>query len=107
MFRSYRTVRLNAPVQWVFQYLSHCDTFMTLMPTDSSFEYTDVGPKPSGGFYYNMYYSFLRMKVLSLSETVRMVPNLEIVIETRGPLSGLAYWQIEPDGAGCKLTVRF
>lgn len=107
MFRSYRTIRVNAPVEWVFQFLYHPETFMTLLPHDASFEYTDVGAKPAGGFYYNMYYSFLRMKVLSVSETLRIVPNQEIVIETKGPLSGLAYWQMEPDGNGTKLTIRF
>lgn len=101
-----RTLRLNSPAQWVYQYLSHHETFINLLPHETSFAYTDVGAKRSGGFYYNMTYSFMRMKMITINETSILTPNQQIVIETRGSLSGLTYFTLDAEDSGTRLTVR-
>jgi uncharacterized protein YndB with AHSA1/START domain len=98
-----KSIRIGAPVDQVFAYLSEPANQVEIWP--SIIEVTDVKRLPDGGYTHDWVYKMAGVRLRGFTQTLEFVPNQRFVEQTKGGLESVLTWTFEPDNGGTRLTV--
>ncbi len=98
---------LSMPVEEVYAFIIVAENMLSLLPNDPALTYSGVETKPDGGYRYEVIYNLFRMKIVTISETVELIPNEKLVIESEGQINGQTIWTLTPDENGTRVTISY
>jgi uncharacterized protein YndB with AHSA1/START domain len=98
-----KSIKINAPVEKVFEYASKPEILPEIWP--SLVEVKNVKDLPNGGHSNDWVYKMAGMRFNGFSEDVEVVPNERTVSRTTGGIDSTITWEYQPVDDGTKLTV--
>ena len=107
MARIEKEVKVNAPVEKVFSYLSEPYNLLEFWP--SLIEIKDIQTLSSGGYSARWVYKMAGMRFEGTGEYTQIIPNQWIIIETTGGVSSTITWTFRslPKGTRVHLTIEY
>ena len=97
-----KTIRINAPVEKIFSYISDPTNLPEFWP--SLVETSDVQTLPNGGHSNRWVYKMAGMRFEGTSEDVECVQNQRLVSKTKGGVESTQTWAFHPETGGTKVT---
>jgi len=98
---------LSVPVEDVYTFITGAENMLSLLPKDAALTYTGVEAKPDGGYRYEVVYNLFRMKIITVSETIEMIPNQKLVIASKGQINGQTIWTLAQEDEGTRVTIGY
>ncbi len=92
-----RSIAINAPVEQIWQYLSHPEHLPEIWP--SIVEVKDVQSSSRGGDNYCWVYNMFGVRFEGRSEVVEAVTNERRTTRTTGGIDSKVTWKMHPVGA--------
>ena len=96
------TVRVDAPVETVFEYVDEPENHVEMTPSITAV--SNVEPLDSGGKRLDYTYEMAGVSLTGTMETPVYEPNDRIVFRMDGDLSGTLTWAFEPEGDATRVT---
>ena len=97
-----KTIRISAPVEKIFSYISDPTNLPEFWP--SLVETSDVKTLPNGGHSNRWVYKMVGIRFEGTSETAEQVPNQRIVDETKGGVKSTQTWTFQSEAGGTRVT---
>ncbi len=97
-----KTIRINAPVEKIFNYISDPTNLPEFWP--SLVETSNVKTLPNGGHSNRWVYKMAGMRFEGTSEDVECVQNQRLVSKTKGGVESTQTWAFHPETGGTKVT---
>lgn len=98
-----RTIKINAPVEKVFAYLTTPTNLPQVWP--SMVEVKDVKPLPNGGTHFHWKYKMAGMPFEGDSDTLEFVPNQHVVMENKTGIPSKFDWTYRAANGGTELVM--
>lgn len=103
MAKTRTTIKINAPVEKVFAYISEPANQVEIWP--SLVEVRDVEQLPGGGYRHSWVYKMAGVPMTGSTRTTEFVPNRRFVEVTEGGVASKITWSFEPEDGGTRLVV--
>ena len=97
-----KSIKINAPVEKVFEYANKPENLPEIWP--SMIEVKSIKELPNGGYSYDFVYKMAGMRFTGSSEDTEVVPNERTVSISTGGIESTITWTYEPEDGGTKLT---
>lgn len=98
-----KSVRINTPVERIFDYINTPTNLPEFWP--SMVEAKDIQKLPNGGNRFRWVYKMAGMRFEGISEDTDVVPNQKVVSKTEGGLESIVTWDLQTEGEST--IVRF
>jgi uncharacterized protein YndB with AHSA1/START domain len=98
-----KNIRINAPVEKVFDYINVPTNLPEFWP--SMVEAKDIQKLPNGGNRFRWVYKMAGMRFEGISEDTDVVLNQKVVSKTEGGLESIVTWDLQTEGEST--NVRF
>ncbi len=98
---------LAVSIEEVYAFITISENMLSFLPKDPSLTYSDVEVKPDGGYRYRVVYKVMGIKITTLTETVEMIPNEKLVIESKGQINGETIWTLTPVEGGTWVSIHY
>jgi uncharacterized protein YndB with AHSA1/START domain len=97
------SIKINAPVEKVFEYLKP-----EILPEIwlSLVEVENIKELPNGGHSWDWKYKLAGMNFSGTSENTEVVPNERTVSKTTGGIESTIMWLFQSENGGTKVTVE-
>jgi len=97
-----KSIKINAPVEKVFEYANKPENLPEIWP--SMIEAKDIQPLPNGGYKFRWVYKMAGMRFNGTSVDTEVVPNERTVTQSTGGIESTITWVFEPEDGGTKVT---
>jgi uncharacterized membrane protein len=97
-----KSIKINAPVEKVFDYLGDQANLPKIWP--SLIEITDLKPLPNGGWSNRWKYKMTGIHLSGTSEDTERITNQRIVSQTKGGIESIQTWTFQSENGGTKVT---
>jgi uncharacterized membrane protein len=98
-----KSVRIETPVERVYQYLNDPQNLPEIWP--SLMEVSNVEAKPDGRHSYDWVYKMAGLNFKGHSDTSELEAGKHVVIKNEKGIPSTFDWRYESDGAGTKVTL--
>ena len=97
-----KSIKINAPVEKVFEYASKPEILPEIWP--SMVEVKNIKDLPNGGHSFDWVYKMAGMRLNGSSEDTEVVPNERTVSLSTGGIESTITWEYQPVDDGTKFT---
>ena len=97
-------VEINAPVEKVFEYMSHPENLVEIWP--SMVDVENVAELPDGGLTYDWTYKMAGLKFRGTSVTTETIENERTVVTNKKGIPSTFDWQYHPRNGGMALDLE-
>lgn len=99
-----RTINIDAPVEHVFEYLTHPENFVEIWP--SMVEVTNVQRQEDGRYNFDWVYKMAGVRFAGHSDTTTFEPNKRTVVKNARGIPSTFYWNFDPKADSTELTLK-
>jgi carbon monoxide dehydrogenase subunit G len=104
MTKIVKHVEINAPVEKVFEYMSHPENLVDIWP--SMVNVKNIAEQPDGGITYDWTYKMAGLKFNGTSVTKETIENKRSVVVNEKGIPSTFVWQYRPQNGGMVLDVE-
>jgi len=97
-----KSIKINAPVEKVFEYAENPEILPEIWP--SIVEVKNIKELPHGGYSFDWVYKMAGMRLTGSSENIEVVPNERTVTRSTGGIESTITWEYQPVDDGTKFT---
>ena len=99
-----KSIFVNAPVEKVFEFMSHPQNLPEIWPSFQ--EVKDVKESPGGGYTYSWVYKMAGMKFTGTSETTDFKKDQRVGTKNIGGISSNFVWTYATENGGTRVSVE-
>ncbi len=99
-----KSILINAPVEKVFEFMSHPENLPRIWP--SLQEVKNVQPLPNGGYTYDWSYKMAGFPINGKATWSEFVQNQRILDQNESSIPSTFIWDFQPKDGGTQVTLN-